>query len=130
MTKNRLWFSVIALVAVVFLAGATAAKADELDHRTVFTINQPVRIDAAHVVLPAGSYVIKIVDPIFARNVVRITNLDETKVYATFFGTPEQFRVSVEKPRLEFGESARGSAQPLRAWYYAGDNRGIEFQAN
>ena len=127
MTMNkRIAICVIALVAGVLLASSPAARADELNLKTTFTIDQPVRIPG-NVVLPPGTYVMKRVHPEREPHLVRITDATETKVYATVFGIPRELRTPSETPKLIFGESPAGTSQPLTAWFYPGRVTGLEF---
>ncbi len=115
----------ILMVVLLVLVCVQVASADDWDRKTAFSINQPVRIPGK-VVLPAGSYVIKRADPAMDPSLVRITDPTETKVYATLFGIPVELRNLAETTRLIFGESPRGSLEPLSAWYYPGV-MGLEF---
>src|SRR5262245_22154059 len=65
-------------IALSIVAGSiTTAMADDWDQKTLFTINQPVEIPG-HVVLPAGSYIIKRLEA--TTPVVQILNRTETQV--------------------------------------------------
>ena len=74
----------LALVGVAF---SPAAKADEWNDKTVMTFSAPVEIPGVHLkgwgVLPAGTYVFKLLDSQSDRHIVQIFNKDETVVYAT-----------------------------------------------
>src|SRR5579883_2368126 len=113
MTKNNLMtLGAVALVAVVVLVFAPVATASDFNHRTVFTVNQPIRIPG-NVVLPPGTYVMRLLDPNMNAQLVQILNATETKVYATVFAVPEQVKQIAGAPRLEFGERPEVSAAPL-----------------
>ena len=70
----------LALVGAVFSPGA---KADEWNNKTVMTFSGPVEIPGVHLkgwaVLPAGTYVFKILDSQSDRHIVQIFNKDETQ---------------------------------------------------
>jgi hypothetical protein len=126
MTKNyRFALSTVALLAVLFVAFAPSAQADEWNRKTIFTTNQPLRIPG-NVLLPAGTYVIKRLD---AGNSARVQIMDatETKVYATVFGIPDYLDKPAQKPVLQLGETPAGSPRVLRAWHYPGSGVGVEF---
>ena len=93
---------VLCLVVVCLTLSATAMASDS-DKKTIITTNQPLEIPGK-VVLPAGKYVMKLVDLPSSRNVVQLFNADETKLYATVMGIPA-----------------------IREWFYPGSNYGIEF---
>ena len=113
------------LVLLISITWAQDARADEYDRKTVFTINQPVRIPG-NIILPPGKYVVKLMDSTM-RDVVRIMDANETKVYTTFFAVPEELLNPPEEVRLVLGESAKGSPEQLKAWYYPGLKTGFEF---
>jgi hypothetical protein len=70
----------LALMGAVF---SPAAKADEWNRKTVMTFSGPVEIPGVHLkgwgVLPAGTYVFKILDSQSDRHIVQIFNKDETQ---------------------------------------------------
>src|SRR5207249_7004500 len=113
------------LVLLISITWTQDARADEYDRKTVFTINQPVRIPG-NIILPPGKYVVKLMDSTM-RDVVRILDANETKVYTTFFAVPEELLNPPEEVRLVLGESAKGSPEQLKAWYYPGLKTGFEF---
>ena len=63
-----------------------------MNQKTVITFSGPVEIPGVHLtgwaVLPAGTYVFKILDSQSDRHIVQIFNKDETKVYATILAIP------------------------------------------
>ena len=113
------------LVLLISITWTQDARADEYDRKTVFTINQPVRIPG-NIILPPGKYVVKLMDYTM-RDVVRIMDANETKFYTTFFAVPEELLNPPEEVRLVLGESAKGSPEQLKAWYYPGLKTGFEF---
>ena len=127
MTMNkRIAIRLLALVAGVLLACVPAARADELNLKTIFTVNQPVRIPG-NVVLPPGTYVMKRAEPTWDPRLVRITDITETKIYATVFGIPRELRAPSEKAQILLGERPVGTTQPMEAWFYPGRTIGLEF---
>ena len=80
----------LALTGAVF---SPAAKADEWNRKTVMTFSGPVEIPGVHLkgwgVLPAGTYVFKILDSQSDRHIVQIFNEDETQVLRHHPGHPE-----------------------------------------
>ena len=79
----------LALMGAVF---SPSAKADEWNRKTKITFSGPVEIPGVHLkgwgVLPAGTYVFKIVDSMSDRHIVQIFNADETQVFATILAIP------------------------------------------
>jgi hypothetical protein len=101
------------------------AKADAWDKKTVITFSQAVELPG--VVLPAGTYVFKLVDLPGVRNVVRVMNPDEDKVYATILAITDIHLTPHDETYLGFGERGAGSPQAIREWFYPGNTFGLEF---
>src|SRR2546426_6815210 len=96
---------VLCLVVVCLTLSATAMASDS-DKKTIITTNQPLEIPGK-VVLPAGKYVMKLVDLPSSRNVVQLFNADETKLYATVMGIPAYSSETPEKPEIRLYERRR-----------------------
>ena len=118
----------LALMGVAFSPGA---KADEWNRKTVMTFSAPVEIPGVHLegwgVLPAGTYVFKILDSQSDRHIVQIFNADETQVYATILAIPNYRLKATDKTVITFRERPAGEPEALRAWFYPGRNWGEEF---
>ena len=116
------------------LMGATfspTAKADEFNRKTVITFSGPVQIPAVHQpgfgVLPAGTYVFKIVNSQSDRHIVQIFSKDELTVYATILAIPNLRMKATDKTVITFRERPAGEPEALRAWFYPGRTWGEEF---
>jgi hypothetical protein len=122
-----------AILCMAFLGAAFSpyAQADERDKKTTFTFSSPVEIPGVHLqgwgVLPAGTYVFKLVNSSSDRHIVQIFNKDETQVYATILAIPNYRLKSTDKTVITFNEGVKGSPEALRAWFYPGANWGEEF---
>ncbi|MGA3075242.1 MAG: hypothetical protein ABSG56_16260 [Bryobacteraceae bacterium] len=97
----------------------------------MLTFSGPVEIPGVHLkgwgVLPAGTYVFKILDSQSDRHIVQIFNKDETQVFATILAIPN-YRLKVTgKTVVTFRERPAGEPEALRAWFYPGENYGEEF---
>jgi len=118
----------LALVGAVFSPGA---KADEWNNKTVITFSGPVEIPGVHLkgwgVLPAGTYVFKLLDSQSDRHIVQIFNKDETVVYATILAIPNYRLKATGKTVMTFRERPAGLPEALRAWFYPGKVWGDEF---
>jgi len=112
-------------LAVVWLVMTPAAYADDWDKATKITINQPIEIPG--LVLPAGTYIVKIVDLLAERHVVRFLSEDESKVYATLIGIPDFRLEPTDKTVITFYETEQNRPRALRSWFYPGHQYGIEF---
>src|ERR1700730_3893556 len=108
-----------------------SARADDWNRKTVFTFSGPVEIPGVHLtgwgVLPAGTYVFKILDSSSDRHIVKIFNKDETMIYATILAIPNYRLKATDKTVVTFRERPAGQPEALRAWFYPGRNWGEEF---
>ena len=127
-------FQTLTTVSCMALMGAIftpTAHADEWNKKTVITFSGPVEIPGVHLagwgVLPAGTYVFKLLDSQSDRHIVQIFNKDETKLIATILAVPN-YRLKVTgKTVITFRERPAGEPEALRAWFYPGRNYGEEF---
>jgi hypothetical protein len=121
----------VVCMALMGAAVATPAKADESNRKTTITFSAPVEIPGVHLkgwgVLPAGTYVFKIMDSLSDRHIVQIFNADETTIYATILAIPNYRLKATDKTVMTFRERAAGEPEALRAWFYPGRNWGEEF---
>ena len=125
--------AVPATVFCLALMGAVspAAKAGEWNRKTVLTFSGPVAVPDLHLkgwgVLPAGTYVFKIMDSQVNRHIVQIFNHDETQIYATVLTIPNYRLKPTDRTAVTFRERPAGEPPALRAWFYPGRNYGEEF---
>jgi hypothetical protein len=76
-------------LTVLCLLVAPKAKADELDRKTVIAFSGPVEVPGSGAqVLPAGTYIFKVLDSPSDRHIVQISNRDETHVFTTILAIP------------------------------------------
>ena len=127
-------FQTLATVCGFALAGvmfAPSARADEWNRKTVISFSAPVEIPGVHLagwgVLPAGTYVFKILDSQSDRHIVQIFSQDELTVYATILAIPNYRLKATDKTVMTFRERPAGEPEALRAWFYPGRNWGEEF---
>src|SRR5580658_4738909 len=97
----------IALSLVVLCALAMpTAKADDWNRKTVITFSGPVEIPGVHRpgfgILPAGTYVFKIVDSQSDRHIVQIFSQDGLTVYATILAIPNYRLKATDKTVVTF----------------------------
>jgi|HubBroStandDraft_4_1064222.scaffolds.fasta_scaffold37726_2 hypothetical protein len=121
-------FGCLALTGMIFAPGA---RADDWNRKTVITFSGPVEIPGVHLtgwaVLPAGTYVFKILDSQSDRHIVQIFNQDETTIYATILAIPNYRLKATDQTVMTFRERPAGEPEALRAWFYPGRNWGEEF---
>jgi hypothetical protein len=113
-------------VGLAFAGGLMQrAKADEWDQKTIVTFNQQVEIPGQ--VLPAGTYVFKLVDSMSDRNVVQVFSADERRLYGTFLTIPDELLRPASKAIITFDERPVGSPEAIRSWFYPGEDYGHDF---
>jgi hypothetical protein len=121
----------VGCLALVSAAFAPAVKADDWNKKTVITFSGPVEIPGVHLkgwgILPAGTYVFKVLDSSSDRHIVQIFNKDETAIYATILAIPNYRLKATDKTVMTFRERPAGQPEALRAWFYPGKNWGEEF---
>lgn len=126
-------FKVLAPLCCAFLLIAAlqvqTAKADQFNKKTIFTFSAPVEIPGSNgpMVLPAGTYVFKLLDTLGNRNIVQVFNKEENHVYATILAIPDYRMTPTDTPIIKFTERASGAPEAVKAWFYPGDNYGQEF---
>jgi hypothetical protein len=100
------------------------SRADESDKKTIVTINEPIQVPGK--VLPAGTYVFKILDP-NERTLVEIYNADETHLVTMVNGIPDSRRETPDRAIIQLEQQEPGQPEALKAWFYPGDNAGVAF---
>lgn len=104
------------------------ASAQVFDRTTVVTFSAPVEIPGAGPqILPAGTYVFKLVKSYADRHIVQIFSQNEQQLYATILAIPNLRLHPTDQTVMTFAERAAGQPQAIRAWFYPGDNWGQEF---
>ena len=120
-------FCVAALTTVL----STGARADMHDRTTTVTFSAPVEIPGAHLkgysVLPAGTYVFKLMDSTTNRHIVQIFTRDQKKCLATIMAIPNTRLKRSDKTMITFRERPNGEPEALRAWFYPDAQWGDEF---
>jgi LPXTG-motif cell wall-anchored protein len=118
-------------MAVLGIAFSSSAGASEWDRKSVLTFSGPVEIPGVHLkgygVLPAGTYVFKVLDSASDRHIVQIFSKDELTVYATILAIPNLRLKATDKTVITFRERPAGEPEALRAWFYPGREWGEEF---
>jgi hypothetical protein len=121
----------IGIGAMIMLSSVPQAQADEWNKKTIVTFSGPVEIPGKHLkgmsVLPAGTYVFRLVNSDSNRHIVQIFNERENKIYATILAIPNTRLTPADKTIITFAERPNGEPPALRAWFYPGDNWGDEF---
>ena len=107
---------------------APGARADEWNRKTKVTFTEPVEVPGVGAqILPAGTYVFKIMDSLSDRHIVQIMNEAEDHVFSTILAIPNYRLKVTDKTVMTFRERAEGSPEAIRAWFYPGRQWGEEF---
>ena len=124
MVKHRLF-------TTLFAAGITAAllvpavNADPVKKATEVTFTTPVEIPG--MVLQAGTYVIKVPDPVTHADMVGFYNTDQSYLYKLVRTIP-RYRLEVtDKTAFTYEERVNGAPAALKTWFYPDENWGKEF---
>jgi len=126
---NRLArFCAVLFFVMVLVTFTCGLKADEWNKKTVMTFNEPLEI--AGQVLPAGTYVFKLVDSPSDRHIVQILNKEENHVFMTVPAIPQERVNATAHTEVAFAERPAGQPQALRSWFYPGDLVGQDFVAS
>ena len=116
-----------AMICLMLLGGTyfvPKVRADESDKKTIVTVNEPIQVPGK--VLPAGTYVFKLLDS-NDRTLVAIYDADGMHFITTVQGIPDVRTETPDKAILQLEERPSGQPQALKAWFYLGDNFGVEF---
>jgi len=123
--KVVVMFSCFVLAALVI---APQVHADTYNKMTTMTFSEPFEVPGVDAqVLPAGTYVFKLLDSMSDRNIVQIFNADQTHVYTTILAIPNYRLKPTDKTVLTFAERGAGQPEAIKAWFYPGETWGQEF---
>jgi hypothetical protein len=124
MTIKTLRSASFLAVPLILMCGV-AAHADQWDKHTKITIDETIEVPGA--VLPAGTYIFRLIDSPSDRHIVQVSNENEDHVFATVLAIPNYRLEPTGKTVLSFYEVPAGNPIPVHAWFYPGDNFGQEF---
>src|SRR5438045_385679 len=105
---------------------AIRANADMWDKKTILTTSGTIQVQDR--VLPAGTYVFKLLDSQSNRHVVQIFTEDQRHLIDTVMAIPNYRLQPTGHSRFLFYETPPGAAPALHAWFYPGDNFGQQFR--
>jgi len=124
LTMYRKMFTGMICLMLLGIFFVPKGRADIADKKTIVTVNQSIQVPGK--VLPAGTYVFKLLNS-NNTTLVSIFNADETHLIATIQGISDS-RIEVSgKTVLQFEERPSGQPEALKAWFYPGEDSGVEF---
>jgi len=127
MNRLKVGAMIVCLALVVF-AFSGGAQAGEWNKITAMTFSAPFEVPGVGAqVLPAGTYIFKLVDHRSDRHVVQILNERQDHVFSTILAIPNFRMKATDKTVMTFSERAVGQPQAIRAWFYPGNRWGQEF---
>lgn len=100
-------------------------KADQYDRKTVISISQPLEVPG--VVLPPGTYVMKLFNSSSNRHIVQFMNENQNRQMALTFAVSAERIRPTGKTVLTMYEGSRDAPPAVRTWFYPGDTVGQEF---
>jgi hypothetical protein len=119
-------FPVPMAVLALALVLTPAAAPDMMNKLTELKFSGPVEFPG-RVVVPAGDYVMKLMNSSSNRNIVQVLNADQDHVYATFIAIPAQRFEPTDKTVLTLYETTGTDPAFIHKWFYPGDTFGQEF---
>jgi hypothetical protein len=124
MRISKLYIAVGMIIALVFLFEITA-HADDFDQTTIMTFSDAIQIPGQ--VLPAGTYMLKLIDGNSDRNIVQIFNANGTVLYATLQTVAAERAKPADSTVVTLAGPGAGQPDVLVNWFYPGDVTGHEF---
>ncbi len=112
-------------LSILLTASAASLMADRWNQATEVTFTAPVEVPGR--VLPAGTYVFRLMGSPGDRNIVEIYNANRTKLEELVLTASDERLHSTGKTVLQFEERAAGSPEALKAWFYPGAVYGQRF---
>jgi len=129
-TKMKRFKFVAMICSFVFVALAIApkVKADEYNKKTIMTFSEPFEVPGVDAqILPAGTYIFKLLDSQTDRDIVQIFSADGLHIYTTILAIPNYRLKPTDKTVLTFKERGEGQPEAIKAWFYPGETWGQEF---
>jgi hypothetical protein len=115
-------------LTVLCVLVAPKAKADDFNRKSLVTFSAPVEVGGSGAqVLPAGTYVFKVIHAEAYEHIVQISNQDETHVFTLIIAMPNYRLKSTSKTVMTFSERPAGQPEALKAWFYPGREWGEQF---
>jgi len=122
--KSFRWMAGPLCLLALGLTLAPQATADSWDKKTIVTSNVPIEVPGK--VLPPGTYVFKLLDVAANRDILQIFDKDEKHLQTTILAVPDYRLQPSDKPIIAFEERPSGSPEALKAFFYPGDNYGLQ----
>lgn len=112
-------------IGAALMLSTTTATADEWNHETILTINQPMMVPGA--TLAPGTYVFKLADADTGRSVVNIFRESDRELMATAQTTRMHRVEHTGDITLKVALAEDGAVPAMKGWFYPGSSDGHEF---
>jgi hypothetical protein len=123
--KHLRAFLLIGCVAALGVFMVPKAKANWYSENTAVTFKAPVEIPG--MVLPAGTYHFRLLEPGTGNNYVEIRNANEQKVLAIVDAVPT-YRVNIkDKTVISYVKRAAGAPPAIKDWFFPDRHYGEQF---
>jgi len=117
---------VMSLAALLCLSMLSlTARADEFNKQTSITFPEAVQIPGT--VLPAGTYVFRLMNSDSNRHVVQVYNEDQTRIIASVIAISDYQSEPDSGTVIRMAERPSSQPQAVAEWFYPGDKYGQEF---
>ncbi|MGB8733358.1 MAG: hypothetical protein WCC99_19060 [Candidatus Sulfotelmatobacter sp.] len=118
-------YIVVGLIIAVSMFLGLVAHADETDQATRIRFSEPIQIPGQ--VLPAGTYVFRLLNGDLDLHVVQVFNADRTVLYATLQTIPSDRPKATDQTVVALAEQGTGQPDVLLKWFYPQQTTGNEF---
>ena len=117
MIKLTRWLALGACAALIGVACAPGANAQPFTEKSNLTLTEPLEVGGT--LLQPGAYVIKSLELKYNRHFVQVTDLTETKVFATVIAVPHPVKMGemVPESRYTYYPAVVGQPMALRTWF-------------
>jgi Protein of unknown function (DUF2911) len=118
-------YVIVGLIIAFSAFFEVAAHASESNQATTLSFSQPIQIPGQ--ILPAGTYLFKLLNSDSERNMVQIFDSNQTHIYATLDTIPTDRPNPTGETVITLAEQGDGRPDALLKWYYPGTLTGNEF---
>jgi len=126
--KRLKFLGIVFCLAFLAMAIAPRLGAQTTNEKTIITFSEPFEVPGVDAqILPAGTYVFKLLDSLSDLNIVQITNEEGTHVFTTILAINNYRLKPTDKTVLTFRERGEGQPEAIKAWFYPGYAFGQEF---
>jgi len=117
----------IALMGVLLLSLSPSSKADDWDKKTIVAFDQDVAIPGQ--ILPAGTYVFKLLHSNSNRFIVQVWTGDESQLLATQITIGDSYPNESGDPYfvLDMTGTDEGYPPAIVSWFFGGSDEGRDF---